>query len=602
MTVGRRLAGLALVALALACGSEREPPNVVMVAVDTLRPDHLGCYGYERATSPNIDMLARRGVLFENAISQAPWTLPSFGAVFTSLYPTQHGATTTDTRMRTTFPTLAGILREAGYATAAIINAPVLRPEFGLNRGFEYYDVMPAGVERHADEVTGKALEWIDTHRDRPFFMFVHYFDPHLAYSPPAPYDTLFDPNYGGPIGNSFNLDYFSSKTIPNMRDEIALLSRADSSHIISLYDGEIAFTDRAVGALLGGLAERGLDSNSLIVFLSDHGEEFFDHGGLDHGHSLYHELIHVPLVFCFPEAVRSGGTIPTYARLVDVAPTILDIVAIDRPRHFEGTSLRPLISSSGGSKLEDHGLLSPGYCYSEALRHNMTLKSVTAYPWKVIYDLATGDHLAYDLEADPGETLDLTDERLPDFAQADQILFQAIGGLSNAWHIEMAGGGAVHTFDLEIAARQGDKEGVIRLLNATATDGSLVDIWEIADVEARPSRRSEVRIRDLNLDQTLTLAFQVEPKHIPVEFDLRIDGRRTPDRTYVGNSLANPGRMPFSRRGGRSAIVSQEAPAKRPEPPYFLLWQVGRLYEGSTSVKLDEAARKELRALGYIQ
>jgi arylsulfatase A-like enzyme len=602
MRVALRLAVIALVAIAFSCGTESGPLNVIIIAVDTLRPDHLGCYGYARNTSRNIDRLAARGALFQNAISQAPWTLPSFATVFTSLYPTQHGATTVETRMRSTIPTLATTLGDRGYLTYAIINAPVLRPEFGLDKGFEYYNVMPSGVERSADVVTEEALKWIEGHRDRPLFMFVHYFDPHLSYSPPRPYDTLFDPGYTGPIGNSFNLDYFSSMSIPTMREEITSLSDEDRNHIVSLYDGEIAFTDSAVGVLLDGLAERGLDDNTLIILLSDHGEEFFDHGGLDHGHSLYNELIHVPLLFSLPGRVKAGNRTPTHVRLIDVAPTILDILGCDSPEHFEGTSLLPLISPAGDSKLERRGLLPPGNCYSEALRHSMTIKSVIAYPWKVIYDISADQEIVFNLEDDPGETLDLVDGKPAGFTGAEQALFQAIGGLSNAWYIRMAGGEDPHIFDLEILARQREKEGVIRLLTATDVEGSAVDIYEIADVETRPSRRSVLKIRDLNLDKELTLALQVEPKGIPVEFDLKIDARRVPKRTYLGVSLANPNEMPFSRKGGRKVLASDGPPARRPDAPYFLIWQTQQQYEGDTAVELDDATKRELRALGYIQ
>jgi len=165
----------------LGCGGEPGRPNVLIIAVDTLRPDHLSCYGYRRQTSPNIDELAKHGLLFENAISQAPWTLPSFASVFTSLYPTQHGATTVETMMQTGFPTLASILGESGYNTGAVVNAPVLRSDYGLNRGFQFYSEPVTGMERPADEVTRDALEYIDSLDEGPFLAFIHYFDPHLA-------------------------------------------------------------------------------------------------------------------------------------------------------------------------------------------------------------------------------------------------------------------------------------------------------------------------------------------------------------------------------------------------------------------------------------
>ncbi len=175
-----------LVALLVACGADDRPLNVLIIGVDTLRPDHLGCYGYHRDTSPAIDELANESTLFENAISQSPWTLPSFGSIFTSLYPSQHGAMSAVSKMRETFPTLATILSDKGYATGAIVNASVLKHEYGINRGFEHYD--PAPLEgRNADGTTRDALAWVDNNPGRPFLLFAHYFDPHEPYAPPPP-------------------------------------------------------------------------------------------------------------------------------------------------------------------------------------------------------------------------------------------------------------------------------------------------------------------------------------------------------------------------------------------------------------------------------
>ena len=168
----------------LGCGREGREPNVLIIGIDTLRPDHLGCYGYDR-----------------------PWTLPSFGTVFTSLYPSQHGAGTLRKRVRTSFPTLATILSESGYRTGAVISASVLHSETGISRGFQDYAVKEGRAKRRADEVTETALQWIDNGDGDPFFLFAHYWDAHDPYEPLPPYDTMFDPSYQGKIGTSFNPD-----------------------------------------------------------------------------------------------------------------------------------------------------------------------------------------------------------------------------------------------------------------------------------------------------------------------------------------------------------------------------------------------------------
>lgn len=597
-----RVAVLLSIAIALSCGPEERSLNLVIIGIDTLRADHLGCYGYGRSTSPNIDRLAARGVVAKNAISQAPWTLPSFATVFTSLYPTQHGASTVDTRMRTSFPTLATMLRDRGYLTCAIVNAPVLRPEFGVDRGFDAYDVMPPEVERRADEVTREALKWIDEHHGQPFFVFVHYFDPHLSYSPPHPYDTVFDHGYEGPLGASFDLDYFSSKKAAAVRDEIGSLSAPDSNHIVALYDGEIAFTDSAVGVLLDGLEERGLGKNTLIVLLSDHGEEFFDHGGLDHGHSLYNELLHVPLIFCLPGHVAENAEVSQYVRLLDVLPTALDIMGLDLPGHLEGTSLKPLVSGEGGARLKQSGLVPLGGSYSEALRRNMTTKSVIVYPLKLIYDTATREEMVFNLEDDPGETQNLSERGTDRFLKVELMMFQALAGLSDTWYIKMAGGGDTHTFDLEMVAEGESMLGAIHLLKALNADGRPIDLNEMAIVETGPPSGSVLKIEDLETDGELTLALKIEPRRIPLTFDLRIDGKPAIGETYLGEALANPGEMPFRRRASGKILRSERQPRGRALPPYFLVWHTEPEYKGDAAVKLDGPTMRELRALGYIQ
>jgi hypothetical protein len=206
----------------------------VIIGVDTLRPDHLGCYGYDRKASPNIDDLAGQGVLFEHVVAPSPWTLPSFATVFTSLHPTQHGADGQRSAVRDNVPTLASILKANGYATGAIINAPFLKGHYKVNRGFDFYYMTPP-EGRAADGTTRDALEWIDENMGGPFFMFAHYFDPHIPYGPPPPYDTLFDPDYAGRIKSPYNppgLPRFRNSGFTDMES----LSEADWNHIRSLY------------------------------------------------------------------------------------------------------------------------------------------------------------------------------------------------------------------------------------------------------------------------------------------------------------------------------------------------------------------------------
>jgi arylsulfatase A-like enzyme len=599
------LAIVVVTALILSCADTPRPLNVVVIGLDTLRPDHLGCYGYGRNTSPKIDRFAREGVLFENALSQAPWTHPSFATVFTSLYPTQHGATTVGTRMSASFPTLAGILKDRGYATGAIVNAPSLSPEFGVSRGFDDYDFLRPWHERDAARVSRLALEWIDRHTDTPFFIFVHYFDPHLPYAPPAPYDTLFDPAYAGPLGSSFNIGRAGGDREGRIM-QVGSWSSADREHIVALYDGEIGFADKAVGSLVDGIDERNLRDKTLIVFLSDHGEEFFDHGGLDHGHSLYGELIKVPLVFSLPGRLPADLRISEPVRLLDVTPTVLETLDLPRPGHFEGVSLKPLMDGTGEVASREGRLLPPGVCYCEALRHRMTTKSVIADSWKLIHDTHTDETSLFNLEHDKAEQVNLAVDRqnmraedARVLADLDRLLVDTLFRISDTWFIEMVGGEEDHLFSFDIATGVSRVPAHFQLHKLIDETGEILDISDLARASATTSR---ITIDRLRVGRRVVLACKLDIREAPLRFNLAIDGGVATGRTYIGESLLRPVTMPFTEQASDRNEGLNAEPTRRPEPPYFLIWHFQSPYQGDTSIELDEEMKRELRALGYIQ
>jgi len=594
MKLALRIAFLTTVVALLTCGKSEKPYNVMIVAVDTLRPDHLSCYGYSRATSPNLDMLARQSVRCQYALSQAPWTLPSFSTVFTSLYPSQHGAIDVNSRMRTSFPTLASILKSKGYATGAIVNAPALKPAYRTSRGFDFYDMTPQ-TGRIADGTTRDALKWIDSVRDRPFFIFVHYFDPHLPYSPPPPYDTLYDSAYTGRIGRSFNLEGFSLVR-DSMFVQMKRLSDADWKHIVALYDGEIAFTDSCIGVLLRGLEERHLRSNTLIVFLSDHGEEFFEHGGFEHGHTLYDDLLWVPLMFSMPGVLPEGKVVKDQVRLLDVAPTILDLIGIEKPPHFEGVSLAPLLTGRGAIDERSNSILPPGVSYAEAMRHGAEQKSITAYPWKLIYKTLNGEIEVFDLKQDPDEMVNLAGMNPPEKQRLLDYLYSTLFTVSDTWYVELGSRG--HRFDIEIRAERGLSPGRI-WLSRLLQDGKPVDLDLYL---ASDPLSSSLKLENLVTADTLLLAFKVKPWKMPLIFDLKIDGNDASAHTYLGASLASPSAMPFMQKPAKPRVLSDGRPQGEIDPPYCLIWYDRTPYTEETYFKLDEETKRQLRSLGYIQ
>lgn len=597
----KRLIGLLVLVLLflVSCGGERGPVNVLLIGVDTLRPDHLGCYGYHRDTSPNIDRLAETGVLFEHVVSQCPWTLPSFATIMTSLYPAQHGAGIDMARMGEDFPTLAGILAERGYKTGAVVNVSVLAPDFGVDRGFEHYDSTEPGEKRIAGEVTREALAWIRENRDKPFFMFVHYFDPHFSYSPPAPYDTLFNPDYRGRVGRRFD-DEVYDRIRESLFDETDSRMKADWRHIEALYDGEIAYTDRAVGELLTGLSEMGLEEKTLVVFVSDHGEEFFEHKGYGHGHTLYGEVINVPMVISMPDVLPGGRRIKPQVRLVDVVPTVLDILGIQIQAEFEGASLMPLACGYGEVAARPAALFPPEVAFSEGLRRGGERKGVTAHPWKLIYHMPTGSEALFNLAEDPGETEDVI-ERYRDVKMLlTETLFKNLLAMSDTWYVEMAAGGSRRKFDIGLTAVRGGGEGRLYFQHFWDRDGHMI-ATDAAVSENDPG--SALEVHGLTTGGTVRLAFRVElPPGIPLTFDLRIDGQPAPEHTYFGPGLKSPAHMPFSRRTSRAAAPTADGPRRRPDAPYFVIWHTEGQGASTVPVDLRDDLKADLKALGYIQ
>ncbi|MFZ1947246.1 MAG: sulfatase, partial [bacterium] len=587
------------VLLGLTCGRTERPTNVIVIGIDTLRPDHLGCYGYARSTSPAIDRLAAGGTQFLNTVSQSSWTLPSFASFFTSLYPHQHGVTSSMSKIRDTFPTMATILKEHGYATGALINSGVLSPELGLSRGFDHYDL--AGPKpRLADRTTEQGLEWIDDHKRGPFLLFLHYFDPHETYSPPAPYDTLFDPGYTGRLGRAFVLHDAFPEVIGADYSQLAAATDEDWNHIRALYDGEIAFTDKAVGSLLRGLEERGLSKRTLIVLMGDHGEEFYEHGGIGHGHSMFGEVLRVPLIFSCPGAVPKGRRIAQQVRLIDVMPTVLDLVGVKTNARFEGASLLPLVTGRGQAASTEGALFPPSLAFSEGTLHRTPKASITGFPWKIICELEANRDLFFNTERDPGEHTNLAADRSDAYRSLSELLLKTLFALSDSWYVEMSRGESDHRFDLDIRAAEDNLVGFIHLHRFLDSSDRLVPAGAIEPVEDSGVR---LAFEGLTPEGPLTLAFKIHaPPALAVKFDLRIDGKPAPERTFLGEAVTPTRNNPFLIGSGRLGKRAWGQPRTRPTAPYFLVWRAEGRQAAQTAAPLTEDTKRELRALGYIQ
>lgn len=332
---------LLVLCAALGCGAppaERRP-GILLVSIDTLRPDHLGCYGYAPPTSPAIDRFCAESVVFERASAHAPSTLPSHASMLTSLLPHHHGASFESKRaLPDDILTLAEVVAAAGYRTAALTGGGQIDPLFGLGQGFEDYRVLAA--DDFAATVDA-GLEWLDRVGASPFFLFLHSYQVHHPYDPAPEILAQFESGYEGPFP-----DHTSVETIRAINAAGGELPAADLRHIVATYDAEIREVDNAFATLVDGLRQRGLWDSTLVVFTSDHGEEFGEHGFVGwHSHSLYEELLRVPLVIKLPAGREAGRRVDSLVRSIDIAPTALKATGSKVPPEFSGIDLAVLWS-----------------------------------------------------------------------------------------------------------------------------------------------------------------------------------------------------------------------------------------------------------------
>ncbi len=415
----------ALTAAALALSACSEPqarrPNVLLVSIDMLRPDHLSCYGYARPTSPNIDRLASEGVLYETHVSSTSWTLPAHAAMFTGLPDSIHGCTDSHLGLHPRFETLAERFGSAGYETIGIFAGPYLHPAFGIAQGFERYENCSSSAssatpgaaaevavhrESHADVTNPrsyKAFEsWFSERSERPFFAFVHLWDVHYDFVPPPPYDRLFDPLYEGQRdGRGFVSDPSIAPTMP----------KRDLEHLLALYDGEIAWTDEFVGRMRTLLESAGVLDDTIVVITSDHGTEFFEHGQKGHRKTLYDEVTRIPLVVRFPRELPAGTRVARQTRMIDLAPTLLGLAQVPGASELPGASLVPLA--------RDPQAPFPAIALSELDTRSHAMRTLRASGWKLFQNREKGNPCAVDLTHDPRERALVCDTSSPLLKQA---------------------------------------------------------------------------------------------------------------------------------------------------------------------------------------
>jgi len=312
--------------------------NLLVISIDTLRADHLGCYGYPKPTTPGIDRFSRESVLFRTAIAHAPSTEPSHASIFTSMIPAHHGALRAK-RMPISkkVVTMAEILRSAGYRTVSFNGGGQVGASYGFDRGFELYESSPG---RFSEKVTA-AIDWLERNADEEFFMFLHTYEVHAPYDPPAGRLKLFETDYKGALPGVIAPGLLMKINAGELQ-----IDEADARHIVNVYDAGIRSVDDAFGKLMAHLRSTQLLDRTLIVFTSDHGEEFGEHGQTGrHSHTLYDELLKVPLIVRMPGARFASTVVEHQVRGIDILPTVVDVLGLESLAQFEGSSLRGLMA-----------------------------------------------------------------------------------------------------------------------------------------------------------------------------------------------------------------------------------------------------------------
>lgn len=374
--------------------------NVVFITIDTLNAHHLGAYGAENSPSPNIDSLASNGVLFEKAYSSAPWTKPAFASMFTSLFPSAHGVTAFDRVLSEDKFTLAEFFKGEGFSTAGVISHILIQPQFGYAQGFDSYELIPFKGSVHAVisslKVTDMAAKWLDgksENSDQPFFLFLHYFDPHNNYFHHKKFDRT--SWYNGPIKSGMGLKEMRA-LIPNMTAD-------DVRALRGLYDEEISMTDYSIGLLIEKLKTMGVYDETLIVITADHGEELTDRGFIGHTRSLYDELVRVPFIFYMP-GLNTPKRIKEPVSTMDLLPTMMGLLGEEPKDWMAGKDLSSVIL---GDELPPVRPIfnEVDYRAGQITAHKL---GVVEGDYKLVFDKDTKTYELYNLKTDPNEEHDI--------------------------------------------------------------------------------------------------------------------------------------------------------------------------------------------------
>src|SRR3989339_2069338 len=398
--------------------AKEDLPNILLFTIDACRPDHFGCYGYNRNTTPNIDKIASEGVLFTHAFSQSAWTTPGMISIFTSLYPPTHGVDAKDRTLRENVLTLPKVLKGSGYV------APVL-PKFVDIPNYWHLGFDVVDKERFQAEEGEDLLKLLEAYKDQRFFMWYHYHGVHLPYNPKNPYDKIFQEDiFSGISADTEAVSVVKKKSV--IKNNSINFDNTDKKVAVALYDGQLRQLDDYMGQLTEKMKKWGILDNTVIIITSDHGEELFEHGFIGHASTslnakLYDEIIHIPLIIWWPKKIKhrvAGERV----QQIDIMPTILDVLGIPPSEGLQGYSLLPSIQGKPANNSR------PVFCetilggfQSTKEMEDIRLRCVRTNEWKLIYTntptsivssggLDDGKYELYNLSNDPKEERNIFD------------------------------------------------------------------------------------------------------------------------------------------------------------------------------------------------
>ena len=385
-------------------------PNLVLISIDTLRADHLSCYGYNRPTSPTLDKIASEGLLFEDASATSPWTLPSHGTLLTGFYPGQIGLNNKLSKLPSEIETLATVLSRHFFVTGAIVNSIYLSQKYGLSKGFDYFHYIPESYTTTgvAPIIINQSIQWMQKHINQQFFLFLHFYDVHSDYRSLPQYEKDFVSPYHGVVDGT-------NKQLLLVREGEIVLNKVDTTHLSDLYDAGIRQLDDQLKKLFDFLRQEVLLKKTFIIITSDHGEEFLEHGKILHSQTHYQEAVHIPLIIHGPGIPRSRK-MKEVVSLVDVMPTVLSLLGIPRPSSLAGLDLCPLWQKDNSKALDR-------FIFIEADKKNVRddiKRVVRKGTYKLHYNLLTKESEFYDLTNDPKERFNIISE----FPSLVEVLF----------------------------------------------------------------------------------------------------------------------------------------------------------------------------------